>query len=364
MAKTLIGRTVIAAAALAAMAGAAQAQNVTLYGRVDLGIQHSTKADVDGNGDDDGDRTELYNGGIRPSIWGLKGTEDLGGGLKAFFNLESHFEADTGTFGGGTGKLFRRQANVGLTAGWGTVTLGTQYTPAVLALLPTDPRAIKEQMSGLYAFALNQVGGSGSNDIGIFMSNAISYSNTFGPINFGVAYGFGEQADELDGGRMISAGVTYTGPVTVSGYYQTVENFEDPVGPGGQFSEQMGLGVAVPIGGFTARGQYIKAESDAVGGLPESDTDFFALGVDFAWNQMNTLTVAFYRGDNDEVDDDKTNTLIVSNDYAISKRTTIYAQVAIVDADDGATARTSVVSNAPVQDEKNTIVGIGISHNF
>jgi predicted porin len=357
MAKTLIRRSLIAGAVLAATAGAAQAQNVTLYGRVDLGFQYTT--DIN----DDGDNlSEVYNGGIRPSIWGMKGTEDLGGGLSAFFNLESHFEADTGTFGGGTGKLFRRQANVGLTGTWGTLTLGTQYSPAVLALLPTDPRAIKEQMSGLYAFALNQVGGTPSNDIGIFLSNAISYSNTFGPVNFGVAYAFGEQADEFEDGSAVSLGVTYTGPVTVSGYYQKMENVT--AAGGGKFSDQMGIGVAAPFGGFTFRGQYIKAESDAAGTLPESDTDFFGLGVDYAWNQSNTLTLAYYRGDNDEVDDDKTDTIILSNDYALSKRTTVYAQVAFADMDDGASARTSVVSNPVVPGEKNTIFGIGISHNF
>ncbi|MBX9640205.1 MAG: porin, partial [Mycobacteriaceae bacterium] len=65
------------------------------YGRVDLGYQYSSKV-ADSAGKDKGSVSELANGGIRPSIFGLKGTEDLGGGLKAFFNLESHFDAGTG----------------------------------------------------------------------------------------------------------------------------------------------------------------------------------------------------------------------------------------------------------------------------
>lgn len=363
MKKTLTAfrRSLIPAAVLALTAGAVQAQSqVTIYGRVDLGFQYTDKVPV-GAGDDKG--YDIYNGGIRPSILGFKGTEDLGGGMTAFFNLEHHFDADTGVAGGGSGNFWRRQANVGLKSDWGTLTLGRQYSPAVLALLATDPRAIKEQMSGLYAFALNQVGGATANDLGIFLGNAISYSNAFGPFNFGAAYAFGEQPGDTSAGRIYSLGATYTGPVTVSGYYQRI-NFQAPVATD-KFSDQAGIGVAMPFGPFSGKVQYIKSKvNDAVTGVKVSDTDTFAIGVDYAWTAGNTATVAYYHSDNDAIGDDKTGTLIISNDYAISKRTTLYAQVAFVDAKSGATGFTSVVSNAVVPDKTNTIFGVGISHNF
>lgn len=81
-------RTLVSAALMVLAATAAQAQSsVTLYGRVDAGFQYSDKSRR-ADGRDGGSVSELANGGIRPSIFGFKGSEDLGGGLKAFFNLE------------------------------------------------------------------------------------------------------------------------------------------------------------------------------------------------------------------------------------------------------------------------------------
>lgn len=92
--------------------------------------------------------------------------------------------------------------------------------------------------------------------------------------------------------------------------------------------------------------------------------DSIGVGADFAWNPTNTLNVSFYLAKDKENDADKTKTLIVSNDYAISKRTTLYAQLAFADADAGATARTSVIANGVWPDAKTTVFGVGISHNF
>jgi predicted porin len=64
------------------------------------------------------------------------------------------------------------------------------------------------------------------------------------------------------------------------------------------------------------------------------------------------------------VDDNKTKTLVVSNDYALSKRTTLYAQLAYVDADDDSDINTQITLGSTVSGEKSTIVGIGIKHDF
>ena len=365
-------RTLVSAALLALTAGVAHAQSsVTLYGRVDLGYQYSDKSRR-ADGKDAGSVSELANGGIRPSIFGFRGTEDLGGGLKAFFNLESHFDAGTGQT---TSTFFRRQANVGLSsAEFGTVTLGRQYTPAVLALLATDPRAIKEQFSSLYTFALNQAGGgSNGNDLGIFAANAVSYNKSFGPVNVGLLYGFGEQADNMKKGQFLSAGVVYTGPITVSAYYNEVTNTATSKAK----SEQYGLGVAVPFSNFgmpalTAKAQYINSKqdalNDALGGL-KSDTDHFSVGVDYAWNPANVASIAYYHSDNDKINKDKTDMIVLNNDYSLSKRTVIYVQTAIVDTDKGSTYFTQALLGpkgqlSPALDKTNVIFGVGISHSF
>ncbi|SAL06005.1 porin [Caballeronia calidae] len=65
------------------------------------------------------------------SRWGVKGQEDLGGGMKAIFQLENGFDPGTGRLNQG-GREFGRQAYVGLSGNqWGTVTLGRQYDPSV-----------------------------------------------------------------------------------------------------------------------------------------------------------------------------------------------------------------------------------------
>jgi len=353
--KSLVRGSAIAAGLLLGATGAAQAQSVTLYGRVDLGVQYTSE--LPGGGDE----SEVYNGGIRPSIFGLKGSEDLGGGMKALFNLESHFSADTGTT---TNRFWRRQANVGLSGGFGTVLLGVQYTPAVLALLATDPRAIKEQMSGLYPFALNQNGGAANNDLGIFMADAISYSNTLGPLNFGIAFG---AADGGTGGRIGSAGASYSaeGGFKASAYYHQVDNNGSGALGDDRFSRQFGVGVKMPLGPVALSAQYIGSKvDDPTTAIEVSDTNTFGVGVDYAWSGSNTATLAYYHSKNKAIDNDKAGTLIISNDYALSKRTTLYAQLAVIDAKSGATSFTSATAAAVAPDETNTIFGVGISHNF
>ncbi|WP_382324125.1 porin [Hydrogenophaga sp. UC242_50] len=110
----------IALAALGLVSGYASAQSsVTLYGVVDVALERVKGATS---------VTRVTSGQQQGSRWGLRGTEDLGGGLKATFLLESGFNADVGTLGQG-GRLFGRQGYVGLGGNWGTVRLGRQYTP-------------------------------------------------------------------------------------------------------------------------------------------------------------------------------------------------------------------------------------------
>lgn len=355
----------MAGAVLALAAPVAQAQSsVTLYGRVDLGVQHSSKTRSTAPGalptTNAGNLTELYNGGIRPSIWGFRGSEDLGGGLTAVFNLEGHFSADTGA---GVNGLFRRQANVGLKGGFGTVLLGRQYSPALLAHLGTEPRAFKEQHSLLYPYAFNQnpISPAGANDIGVFLGNAVSYSNAFGPVNVGVAYAFGEQAGNNSAGRTMSVGGSYTGPVTVSASYQEMRN---NVATGD--IKQYGLGAAVPLGPVTAKLLYLNTKSD-LGVTTAGRTtkvDAWGAGVDWAWNSANTLTLAYYDVKDKDAADDKTKTLVLSNDLALSKRTVVYAQLAYADASVGATRLTSISASVPVAGTKSSIVGVGVKHDF
>ena len=100
--------------------------SVTLYGIIDEGVNYNSNA----NGN------RLYNlssGVFQGSRWGLRGKEDLGGGLGAIFVLENGFDVNTGRLGQG-GLLFGRQAYVGISSPYGTVTFGRQYDSVVTTL--------------------------------------------------------------------------------------------------------------------------------------------------------------------------------------------------------------------------------------
>ncbi|MBR8501625.1 porin, partial [Burkholderia cenocepacia] len=114
-----MNKTLIVAAAAASFATVAHAQSsVTLYGVLDAGITYQSNVAS----------KSLWSmgSGIDQSRFGLRGSEDLGGGLKAIFTLESGFNIGNGRLGN-NGGMFNRQAFVGLSSQYGTVTLGKQY---------------------------------------------------------------------------------------------------------------------------------------------------------------------------------------------------------------------------------------------
>lgn len=116
-------KTLAIMAVLGSAAGSASAQsNVTLYGVADMGIEYAIHQP---NGDHSVVRLQSSN--MSGSHWGLRGTEDLGGGLKALFALEGGVNLDDGRSAQG-GRLFGRQAWGGLQGSYGTLSLGRQTT--------------------------------------------------------------------------------------------------------------------------------------------------------------------------------------------------------------------------------------------
>lgn len=351
-------KKLVAVVALALVSGAALAQStVTIYGNIDLGLLTQNNVQTT-------DTTQLYNGGISPSIWGFRGSEDLGGGLKANFNLESHFSADTGA---GVGGMFRRQANVGLSsASMGTVTLGVQYSPAVLAFAATDPRGLRENFSGLYPWAYNSgalnAANSTNSDVGVFLHNAISYSNALGPVNLAVGYSVAENsATGPTGGAVLALGVTYSGPLSVSAAYQKT----DYANSSNELSSMYSLGVGYTMGALTGKINYLKGREKDATGVNATDVGILGLGLDWRLAANNTVMVAVYSGeDKKSVASSKTTSFILSDEYALSKRTTLYGQVAFVNADTAAGLRTSIVAGGTLADKNATLFNVGVKHSF
>ena len=155
------------------------AQNsVTLYGVIDEGFNYTNN--VGGK-----HAYEMGDGYVQGSRWGLKGTEDLGGGLKAVFQLENGFNLNTGGLRQGS-RMFGRQAYVGLADDkFGTVTLGRQYDSLVDYLAQTTA-------NGNWAGALfSHPYDNDNTDNSFRVDNTVKYTSpTFAGLQFGGTYSF------------------------------------------------------------------------------------------------------------------------------------------------------------------------------
>jgi len=383
----------LAAATLSGVCGVAAAQNVTIYGVIDGGIAYTNKSPTTGT--NTGSLLGFQSNGESPSIFGLKGSEDLGGGLKANMDLEGHFLSGTGV-GNQWGGLFGRQANVGLSGDFGTVTAGNQYSPAVLAYAATDPRGIKESFSGLmnWAFSQHPVQGGTSNGalgnppnvangayndnsvIDVFVKNAVSYSIKMpmgwmtqnDGLQLSALYSFGGVSGSTQAGRVISLGAVYSSPLTVSLAYQTENG--DLAAASGSTSTKFAGGVGYSFGQVSVKANYMDNKGkNSYSGAEVAHYKVFGVGADFTASDKDTVTLAYYDGKNSDGNDDTAKTVILSNDFALSKRTTFYSLVAEVKGGNGVTGGSSAYNGdnftaPPVPGQNAFAFQLGLKHAF
>ena len=199
-------KSLLALAVLGAFAGVASAQSsVTLFGVVDLNAQYVKNDGVSR-------RVSLSQDGINSSRFGVRGTEDLGGGLKAGFWLEGGLSADTGS--ASASKFWGRRSTVSLSGGFGEVRLGRDYDPTFLNIYDVFGT------NGLGSF-LNIVQLSPPTTL-VRADNAISY---FTPADIGGLFGqvmvaAGEGAAPGGAGKYVGGRVGFrAGPFEVAGAY-------------------------------------------------------------------------------------------------------------------------------------------------
>ena len=204
-------KRVIATSALGLFAIGAQAQSsVTLYGVVDTGIGYlSSSAPTVGATSGGHSAVKMINGIWAGSRFGLKGSEDLGGGNRAIFKLESGFNIGNGQFGGWLNNnvsqgMFNRQAYVGLSNNtYGTLTLGRQYDSVVDYL---GPLSLAGKGVNLAAHPFN----NDNIDAQYAISNAVKYeSANYAGFHFGGMYSFSNTPDGFSNGRQWSVGLGY-----------------------------------------------------------------------------------------------------------------------------------------------------------
>jgi predicted porin len=304
--------------ALLAAAGAASAQSsVTLYGRVDAGIG-SFKDSVSA-GSDGVTRTKLDSNILNNSLWGFKGTEDLGNGLKANFVLESGMSMDTGAQAD-SAKLFNRKATVGLSGDFGTVELGRNYT-AYDSLRAVTNNTVDTNMA-----VTNNVWAVGG-DYANRTDNSIRFdSNTYSGFSGSVAYAFGENKD-LNGttytpGRdstdTLSLHVKYAnGPVLVGYAHQALQaatgtdtkynlvagSYDFGVAKlsagynkadrAGSEDQEYQVGVSAPFGATTVYFGYANGKQENTAGATIEERSGFDLAATYALSKRTTAYAGY-----------------------------------------------------------------------
>lgn len=198
--------------ALAGAAGVAHAQSsVTLYGLIDTGLTYTSNSGGSSN-------FQQASGVLNGNRWGLRGSEELGGGLKAIFVLENGFNLSTGKLGQNS-REFGRQAFVGLSSNqFGAVTLGRQYDSVVDYL---GPLALNGTQYGGTLASHPYDNDNLNNQVRI--NNAVKFQSVdYGGFKFGALYGFSNAAGSFADSRAYSVGASYVfgGLKVAAGYLQ------------------------------------------------------------------------------------------------------------------------------------------------
>ena len=203
-------------------AGHAQS-SVTLYGVLDTGFlyQSTSAATFQPTARNLGHVYQLKDGGIYSSYWGLKGSEDIGGGYKITFKLQGTFNTTNGKTGlsdtPGATALFNQYATIGATGPFGTFDAGRQIVPMIYAMAETDVRGAQYFGSILTAWlGVNQAAGwpgtSTNAPIGaLYDSNALVYTSPkFYGASLALEFAPGGVAGQSQGGTRESAVLKYS----------------------------------------------------------------------------------------------------------------------------------------------------------
>jgi predicted porin len=362
------GLSCVVALLCASSASAYAQSSVTLYGIVDEGITYTSNQKGHSN-------WQLQSGGASVSRWGLRGVEDLGGGLQTIFDLEDGFDPSTGNVGN-NGALFGRSAYVGIASPYGTVTLGRQYD-AMADLLSKIDAGLNWSV---YLAHLNDVDNtSGINRI----NNAVKYVSPF-IAGFSVEslYSFGGVPGQISTNSVKSFGLSYAGgPLYAAAAYTYIKNpFTAVFGgvvpnavafsayvPDAQSQEIWGVGGRYNFGRATLGLEYTSTRfGKAFEGSDVRFDNYEAnLGYQIRPDVFAGIVYIYTHGKLDATDQTPIyRTVGLFSNYQLSKRTDIYAVAVLQKAGGSATQSQITNISAPSSGRTQGIVHIGLRHKF
>lgn len=305
----------------AALAGQAHAQsNVTIYGIVDAGVEYVNHAS------DNGGAARAVSGGKNTSRFGFKGSEDLGGDLKAVFQLESGINVANGQFDDGPGAIFDRRATVGLAhKKWGQVTLGRTFTTTYDFMLPFDPMGYAPN----YSWATSSTATGGRKD-GLFSrsANAVRYDGEFNGLKLGAMYGFGNLPGSMKTSSKYDFGIGYeNGPFAVVATYDRQNGAGTSASPADTTDYIQGIhaGASYSFGPAKIMAGYRNYKKTFItAGTASLRSDMYWLGGSYDFTPAFTLYAAIYHQDIKDVGDADPTLISLRAQYAMSKRTSLY----------------------------------------
>ncbi len=357
-------KSFVALALAGAFSGAVHAQSASeMYGVVDRGFSRETGTVTGLTRTPAGATTpvavnpsgnNIASGVQSGTRLGFKGTEDLGGGLKGLFVLETGIAADRGGFNQG-GLAFGRQTFVGLQGDFGTVSLGRQYTPYFLTLAGiADPFA-----AGLAGAAQNLMLApqSARPNQGVRMDNTVKYTTPlFAGISGELAYGFGEVTGSNADGRVLGASVSYkVKPLAVGIAYYRANNVPSLAAPARDATSSILLTANWDFGVAKIHAAY--ADSDEFANRKTRD---YLIGASLPFGPHTVMLSYIWKDDRSALNRDA-NLAAIGYTYALSKRTNLYASYGRMDDKRGATFTVGNNSELGTGDKA---FNIGIRHMF
>jgi GBP family porin len=347
-------KTWVALAVLGAFAGVAQAQSsVTLYGIVDVNYMWQELPTAVGSTVTQESKSSINSGHQSGSRWGMRGSEDLGGGLKAIFTLEGGYSPDTGTLGQ-SGRIFGRQAWAGLEGGWGKVVAGriatfSSGTGSFYMTGNVDPFSTGFGLAGLgnTMYSMNA----------LRLDNSVAYQTPkWGGFQFGAGYSLNANGNEAAPSNkntdVLFLGANWQGgPFFVMVTYDTADG-----GSGSPDQKHLQVGGTFDIGPFRLHAAYADQSNigtvPAIGqggsgafvnlpaGIKSFDTNAYMLGA--TWNlgafsvfgswQMQDADSKPIAGTNANFDPDF-NIWALGGTWNLSRRTNLYVSYASRNAD-------------------------------
>ncbi|WP_028222874.1 porin [Paraburkholderia oxyphila] len=349
----------ILAVALLGIAPVIHAQSsVTLYGVIDASLLFTSKT-PNAQGQNAGRTFALADGGLSPSLFGFSGVEDLGGGLKAKFKIESGFNTGTGGINDSNGNFFGRQAWVALEGNYGEVRAGLQFSPFVNTIYDSDTR-------GFANFGdVQSIYGNNVFLTGVHNSNAISYTSPkIAGLEGSVMLALGGEAGDFQAGRQYAASLKYdNGTVMLNGAIYDGNSggtVNTPIPSTVAFVGRT-LGAAYRIGSLTAKAVFINYK---VAGA--ANNYVYGGGLDYIMASQFDFNGGIWLTRDRNNSDNHSLLASVGAAYFLSRRTTLYTQVGVVNNHGAANTGLSVSYPNVFFEVQGTTVGVnvGIRHTF